>query len=250
MEKISSCKSDKDFFALLLSVNILIIMKIILIFIIWVLTLTACQSNESAENTISQKDTKIILALGDSLTAGYGLQESESYPSQLEKRLQENGYEYQVQNAWVSGDTSAGLLSRMDWILDTNESTSSWSTNEFGLAILCIGANDAFQWKNTSEIEKNIRAIIEKLQAKNIPILLWGMKAPLNLGGTYGKEYEAIFPRLAKEYNLVLMGFFLDGVALKANLNQDDRIHPTKEWYTIIVDNIMEILEDERLITQ
>ncbi len=225
-------------------------MKLILIFILSLFVLSACQSDSSIKEEVLKNDTKIILALGDSLTAGYGLQIWDSYPSQLEKKLQDAWYTYQVQNAWISGDTSAGLLSRMDWILDMSGATASWSTSEFSLAILCIGANDAFQGKDTTEIEKNIRAIIEKLKSKNIPILLAGMKAPLNLGGEYGRKYEAIFPLLAKEYDLEYMDFFLEGVALKADLNQDDRIHPTKQWYTIIVDNVMEILENERLITQ
>ena len=118
------------------------------------------------------------------------------------------------------------------------------------LAILCIGANDAFQGKDVAEIEKNIRAIIEKLKSKNIPILLAGMRAPLNLGGEYGKSYEAIFPKLAKEYGLVFMPFLLQDVAMKGILNQDDRIHPNKAGYKIIVDHLMEILENEKLITQ
>ena len=185
------------------------------------------------------ENSKIILSLGDSLTAGLWVSESANYPAQLEAKLTESGYDYTVQNAGVSWDTSAGLLSRMDWILDG--STPS-------LAILCIGANDAFQGKEVDDIEKNIRAIIEKVQAKNIPILFAGMKAPLNLWGEYGRKYEAIFPKLAKEYKLAYMDFFLEGVALKANLNQGDRIHPTASWYAIVVGNLMEILEDEKLI--
>ncbi|MBP9780221.1 arylesterase [Candidatus Gracilibacteria bacterium] len=214
-------------------------MKIILIIIISLFTITAC--NNSQINTVesSTKAEKVILALGDSLTAGYGLPINESYPSQLESKLKENGYIYRVQNAGVSRDTSAGLLARMDWILEGELPE---------LAILCIGANDAFQGKDTTEIENNIRTIIEKLRSKNIPILLAGMKTPMNLGGEYGRKYEAIFPSLAKEYNLSYMDFFLQGVALKAHLNQDDRIHPTKEGYTIIVENIYTHLKKNNLI--
>lgn len=217
-------------------------MKTVLIFFISIFLLTSCTS--SPPETIPTdvpKSEKTILALGDSLTAGYGLPQSDSYPAQLELRLQQEWYQYRLINAWVSWDTSAGLLSRMDWLLE-------WDTPT--LVILCIGANDAFQGKDTRDIEANIRAIIEKVQAKNIPILFAGMKAPLNLGGTYGREYEAIFPKLAKEYNLVYMDFFLEWVALNASLNQDDRIHPNKAWYTIVVDNLMEILEDKDLITK
>lgn len=182
---------------------------------------------------------KTILSLGDSLTAGYWLPVTDSYPSQLESKLREKWYDYRLVNAGISWDTTAWLLSRLDWALE-------WETPS--LVILCIGANDAFQGKDTAEIEKNLRQIIEKIQAKNIPILFAGMKAPLNLGGEYGKRYEAIFPKLAEEYNLVYMNFFLEGVALKAQYNQDDRIHPTKEGYAIVVENLMEILEGEEMV--
>ncbi len=203
--------------------------------------LASCSKNSTPvtpEISPDQK-TKTILALGDSLTAGYGLSTTDSYPSQLEIKLWEKGYTYKIVNAGISGDTTAGLLSRLDWVLD-------WDAPSF--VILCIGANDAFQGKDTDEIEKNLRQIIEKIRAKNIPILFAGMRAPLNLGGEYGKRYEAIFPQLAKEYNLVYMDFFLEGVALKAQYNQDDRIHPNKEGYTIVVENLLKVLEGEGML--
>jgi acyl-CoA thioesterase-1 len=131
------------------------------------------------------------------------------------------------------------VVARLDWILDGPTPA---------LAILCIGANDAFQGKNVADIDKNIRMIIERLQAKNIPILLAGMKAPFNLGVEYRKQYDALFEKLAKEYDLVYMEFFLDGVALKADLNQDDRIHPTSAGYAIVVENLVKILESEKMV--
>ena len=202
--------------------------------------LASCSSGSTpAVIDTTEKQEKTILALGDSLTAGYGLPESDAYPKQLETKLQTAGYNYTVINAGISGDTTAGLLSRLDWILDGETPN---------LAILCIGANDAFQWKDPAEIEKNIREIIVRLQAKDIPILLAGMRAPLNLGPEYAKKYEAIFPSLAKEYRLFYMDFFLEWVALQANLNQEDRIHPTKEWYAIVVENLMRILVDEGMV--
>ncbi len=214
-------------------------MKNLLFAILPLFLLMSCSSSEVPVSTDSTQSWKIIVALGDSLTAGYGLPVSVSYPSQLERRLTGKSYNYRIVNAWISGDTSAWLLSRLDWVLDGQPSS---------LIILCIGANDAFQWKDTSEIEQNIRNIIEKIQSKKIPILFAGMRAPLNLWGEYGKKYEAIFPKLAKEYDLVFMPFLLQGVSLKAELNQDDRIHPTASGYTIVVDNLLEILEDEKLI--
>ena len=209
-----------------------------LIFLISLFLLASCGSETTPIPQVP-KIEKTILALGDSLTAGYGLPESDAYPSQLEARLREKSYNYRFINAWISGDTTAGLLSRMDWLLE-------WAPP--ALAILCIGGNDAFQWKSPADIEKNLRQIIEKITDKNIPILFAGMRAPLNLGWEYGKQYEAIFPKLAKEYDLAYMDFFLAGVALKWSLNQDDRIHPNKAGYAIIVENLMEVLEDEELI--
>ena len=200
--------------------------------------LSACSTKE-AEITSTPPKSKVILALWDSLTAGYGLPADQSYPAQLQTKLATLGYNYAVQNAGISWDTSAQLLARTDWIIDGGT---------YDLAILCIGANDAFQWKNVADIEKNIRAVIEKLQVKKIPIFLAGMRAPLNLGTSYRAEYDTLFEKLADEYNLVFMPFFLEWVALRANLNQDDRIHPTSAWYAIIVENILEILEDEDLI--
>lgn len=215
-------------------------MKIIITIIATLSLLTSCTSEKDTQAPIvEQKNQATILALGDSLTAGYGLQIMDSYPSQLETKLKEKWYNYKLINAGISGDTTAWLLSRLDWALE-------WDTPS--LVILCIGANDAFQGKDTTEIENNLRQIIEKIQSKNIEILFAGMKAPLNLGGAYGKKYEAIFPKLAKEYNLVYMDFFLDGVALKANLNQDDRIHPNRAGYAIVVENLMTILEDEDIL--
>jgi len=214
-------------------------MKTILIIITSLFLFSACSSREDAVVLNPEKTQKTILALGDSLTAGYGLPITESYPSQLEAKLREKWYTYKLINAGISWDTTAGLLSRLDWALE-------WDTPS--LVILCIGANDAFQGKDTTEIEKNLRQIIEKIQAKKIPILLAGMKAPMNLGIEYSKKYESLFPKLAKEYNLVYMPFFLEWVALKANLNQDDRIHPNKAGYTIVVENLMEILEGEELL--
>jgi acyl-CoA thioesterase I len=209
-----------------------------LLFIFSFFLLASCSSEIASPTVTETVSHKTILALGDSLTAGYGLPMSDAYPSQLEARLREKWYNYRLINAGISWDTTAGLLSRLDWALE-------WDAPS--LVILCIGANDAFQWKDTTEIEKNLRQIIQKIQSKNIAILFAGMRAPLNLGGEYRKQYEALFPKLAKEYSLVYMPFFLEWVALKANLNQDDRIHPTKEWYAIVVKNLMEILEGEKL---
>ncbi len=203
--------------------------------------ISSCTIQEPIPVVSAPKNTPTILAIGDSLTIGYGLPESESYPSQLQNQLNVLGYNYIVQNAGISGDTTASLLSRIDWILE-------WENPS--LIILCIGANDAFQWKSVADIETNIRTIIEKIQNKKIPILFAGMVAPYNLWKDYRAEYDSLFPRLAKEYNLPSMPFLLEWVALKSNLNQGDRIHPNKAGYTIVVANLLKILEKENLITK
>ncbi len=219
------------------SLVLLMYKAVILFFSIFLLV--SCGSDTSQDDENNTGSGKVILALWDSLTAGYWLPQSESYPSQLERRLKVESYNYQIINAWISGDTSAWLLSRLDWVLE-------WDLPH--LVILCIGANDAFQGKPVDEIEKNIRTIIERIQSKNIPILFAGMKAPLNLWGEYGITYEKIFPKLAKEYDLAFIPFFLKWVALKAEYNQDDRIHPTASGYTIVVDTLYEALLDNKLI--
>ncbi len=225
-------------------------MKIITIILIFCsLLLTSCGTTQVVPKvTPLATNSWIILALGDSLTAGYGLPESENYPTQLSSVLQRDGYYYSVQNAGVSGDTTAGLLSRLDWILEGDTTSEKTSTGSFALAILCIGANDAFQGKSVADIEKNLRAIIEKIRAKNIPLLLAGMRAPFNLGIEYRDQYDTVFEKLAKEYKISYMPFFLAWVALDPKLNQEDLIHPTKEGYTIIVGNIEKILKAEKLI--
>ena len=141
-------------------------------------SLVSCGSSVPPSTSLPSNsgEVRTILALGDSLTAGYGLPIEESYPSQLEAVLQKEGYNYRVQNAGISGDTSAQLLARLDWILEGGT---------YDLAIVVIGANDAFQGIEPSVLEANLRSIITKLQDKKIPVFLGGMKSPRNLGITY-----------------------------------------------------------------
>ncbi len=215
-------------------------MKLFLVFFFSIFTLLSCtdSSNTTSSSTVSTS-SKTIIAIGDSLTIGLGLPIEDNYPSQLERSLRALGYNYTITNAGISGDTSAWLLSRIDWVLD--------GVNP-DFVILCIGANDAFQWKSVADIEKNIRSIIEKIRAKNIPIVFAGMKAPFNMGVEYRNQYDSMFPRLAKEYKLDFIPFLLEWVALNQKYNQDDRIHPNREWYTIVVKNIMEVLEESNFL--
>lgn len=142
-----------------------------------------------------------VLAMGDSLTAGYQLPPESSYPSQLEALLRKEGYPYSVSNAGVSGDTSAGLLSRTDWLLQDPLPN---------LAIVCIGANDGLQGLSVAQMEENLRAILSKLREKNVPTVLVGMALPRNLGPAYVSEFEAVYPRLAREFDVPLLPFLLE----------------------------------------
>ena len=174
-------------------------------------------------------DTVRILALGDSLSAGYGLMRADSFPSQLERALIKKGIAAKVTNAGVSGDTSAGGLSRLDWSLSEG----------FDGVIIELGANDGLRGLEPSETLKNLDAILGKLQQKELAVLLTGMQAPPNLGAEYGKEFAAIFPHLGKKYDIVFYPFFLEGVAAIVDLNQEDTIHPNSKGVGVVVKNIL-----------
>jgi len=170
-----------------------------------------------------------ILALGDSLTAGYGLNKQDGFTEQLQTALRTQGQDVVVINAGVSGDTSAGGLARLDWAL----------ADKPNAAIVELGANDGLRGLEPQETRTNLKAILDKLVAKNIPTLLTGMLAPPNLGEQYGQEFSAIYPDLAKRDGVTLYPFFLDGVAANPALNQPDGIHPTKEGVAAIVDRVL-----------
>lgn len=175
----------------------------------------------------------LIVAFGDSLTAGYGLGPGEAFPNQLEDVLRENGYsEAVVKNAGVSGDTSAGGRSRLTWNL-------SALPRKPDLLILELGANDALRGILPERTRANVDAMLKTLADKQIPVLLAGMMAPPNLGEEYGDEFNSLYPDLAQAYGVPLYAFFLEGVAADASLNQDDGIHPTKEGIAIIAQNIL-----------
>ncbi len=174
-----------------------------------------------------------ILALGDSLTAGYGLSKAESFPNKLQAALTEAGHDARVVNGGVSGDTSKGGLSRVDWLF----------ADKPDLMILELGANDGLRGLPPSETKKNLAAIIEKAQAAGVRVLLTGMMAPPNLGREYSEEFNAVFPDLAEEYDTLFYPFFLDGVAADASLNQGDGMHPTGAGVDVIVTRILPIVE-------
>lgn len=194
------------------------------------------QSNEST-NSAKQQASLTILALGDSLTEGLGVDNDANYPAQLESRLREMGYkDVKVINSGLSGETSTGLVNRLDWVLQTKPD----------ITILTIGANDAIRGIDVATVEANIRTAIKRLQDGGSEIILGGMQIYDNLGADYVESFAAIYPRVAKDMNVTLIPFFLDGVGGDPKLNQADAIHPTKEGYTIIVnDNILPILQPE-----
>ncbi|MDV7340539.1 arylesterase [Terasakiella sp. A23] len=170
-----------------------------------------------------------ILALGDSLTAGYRLNQGDGFAEQLEKRLQEIKPGLRVINGGVSGDTSQSGLARLGWAL----------ADQPDMVIVELGANDALRGLDPELTRKNIEQIILQLKEKNIKILLAGMLAPPNLGDAYGQKFNVIYPDLAKQHGVALYPFFLEGVAGHPDLNLDDGIHPTKEGIAIITDQIL-----------
>ena len=194
------------------------------------------QSNEST-NSAEQQAPLTILALGDSLTEGLGVDNDANYPAQLEARLQELGYkDVKVINSGLSGETSTGLVNRLDWVLQTKPD----------ITILTIGANDAIRGIDVATVEANIRTAVKRLQDGGSEVILGGMQIYDNLGADYVESFAAIYPRVAKDMNVTLIPFFLEGVGGDPKLNQADAIHPTKEGYTIIVnDNILPILQPE-----
>ena len=171
----------------------------------------------------------VILALGDSLTAGYGLSQADSFPVQLSRALAEAGTPARVINAGVSGDTSAGGLSRLDWLM----------VDEPDLVLVELGANDGLRALNPEDTRRNLAAIIEGAKKYNARVLLTGMRALPNLGREYENAFNAIFPALARDHDVAFYPFFLDGVAADLDLNQPDGIHPNAEGVSIIVQRIL-----------
>lgn len=171
--------------------------------------------------------------LGDSLTAGYGLAPDEAYPALLQRRLDEAGYAYEVVNAGVSGDTTAGGLSRLEWSLE----------GDVRILVLALGANDGLRGLGVAEMRRNLETIIQRAEARHIRVLLTGMETPTNMGPQYQRSYHAVFPELAAGYRLAFVPFLLQGVAARADLNQADGIHPTSAGARVIADNVWAVLQ-------
>jgi acyl-CoA thioesterase-1 len=170
-----------------------------------------------------------IVAFGDSLTAGFGLEENESYPYLLQQKLNADGFNYEVVNAGVSGDTSRGGLERIDWTLE-NDGVQ--------VLILELGANDLLRGLSPRAMRENLDKIIQKAKAKNVKVLLCGMLAPPSLDANYQREFTNTFPDLAEKYKIAYLPFLLDKIALQKDLNQADGIHPNAKGTQMMTENV------------
>ena len=174
-----------------------------------------------------------IVFLGDSLTAGYGLPKDASVPSRIGQRLHEHGYDFEVVNAGVSGDTSAGGLSRLEWSLE----------GDVRILVIELGGNDGLRGLPVSGLKKNLEAIITEARGRGIEVVLTGMEAPPNFGAAYTSEFRAVYRQLAREHDVTFVPFYLEGVAGIAALNLPDGIHPNEEGSRIIEQTIWKALE-------
>jgi acyl-CoA thioesterase I len=187
---------------------------------------SAAQSE--AAPSLEPRTKGTIVAVGDSLTAGLGVNEEEAYPAQLEKKLRAAGYDWKVVNAGISGETSSGTLSRINWVMKLRPD----------IVILETGANDGLRGIDPAVTRKNIDETIRILKQQNVTVVLAGMQMVRNLGPEFTKGFADIYPSLARKHGLILVPFFLQGVAGDPSLNRPDGIHPTAEGYRIIMERI------------
>jgi acyl-CoA thioesterase-1 len=182
----------------------------------------------------ASSDPKVILFFGDSLTAGYGLSPEEAFPALIEKKCIENGTPCKTINAGLSGETSAGGLSRIDWIL----------RQPIDVFVLELGANDGLRGLPLEQTKKNLQSIIDKVKAKfpKAKVVVAGMLVPPNMGPDYTASFRKIFPELAKKNNATLIPFLLEDVAGLEKLNLEDGIHPNQQGHRIVADNVYRIL--------
>ena len=178
--------------------------------------------------TIAYAKSLKVIVLGDSLVAGYGLLKNDGFINQLQNKINSNNIKLNLVNGGVSGETSSGLMNRLEWVLE----------EKFDGVIVSIGANDALRGINPKLTFQNINNILNYLKKNQIPTMLIGMKAPNNLGKRYVNEFNRIYPNLAKIYKVSFYPFFLKDVVLVPSLNQNDMIHPNKKGVKKIVENI------------
>ena len=181
-----------------------------------------------------EEPTGTIVALGDSLTAGLGVDEEEAYPAQLARKLAAAGHRYTVINSGVSGETTSGTVSRLDWVL----------TLAPDIVILEIGANDGLRGIDPAIPARNLRTIVQRLKEEDIVVVFCGMKMVWNLGPLYTAQFNGIYPEIAEEEELIFMEFFLQDVAMVRELNIEDGLHPNGEGYGRVVENLYPYVEE------
>lgn len=201
-------------------------------------TAEQADTNAATQDTAVQKGaTKTILFFGNSLTAGYGLEPAQAFPALIQKKIDSLNLPYTTVNAGVSGETSSGGNSRIDWILK----------QPVDVFVLELGANDGLRGIPVAETKKNLQAIIDKVKAKypQAKIIIAGMQVPPNMGPEYSADFRNLFPTLAKENNAALIPFLLEGVGGEARLNLEDGIHPTAEGHVILAETIWRVLQPQ-----
>ena len=209
-----------------------------------IILFSACTNNEESQDnnqnnnpteTVPVAKKKTIVFFGNSLTAGYGLSPSEAFPALIQKRIDSLNLPYQVINAGVSGETSSGGKTRIDWIL----------REPIDIFVLELGANDGLRGTLLSETKKNLQDIIDKVKAKypDTKLVFAGMEIPPNMGEAYTTEFRNIYTELAKKNSMTLIPFLLEGVGGEPELNQADGIHPTAEGHVIVAENVWKQLE-------
>jgi len=179
--------------------------------------------------------TKTIVFLGDSLTAGFGLSPSEAFPALIAEKIRAAGLSFQVENAGLSGDTSAGALRRTDWMLQ----------RPIDVLVIALGGNDGLRGLPVKSLKANLQGIIDKAKAKNpaVRVVIAGMQIPPNLGADYAANFAKVYAELARENNALLIPFLLEGVGGRRDLNQPDLIHPTAAGQRVIADLVWRTLE-------
>jgi len=196
----------------------------------------ATSSFATAKPAATPDRRPVIVAFGDSLTAGYGLPEDQCFTELLQRKIDEKGYSYRISNAGMSGDTSAGGVSRIDWALAPEGGPVKY-------LILELGGNDGLRGQSVAEMKKNLAEIIERAQARGVTVILAGMEAPPNLGEEYTGEFRQAYRDLAKKYKITLIPFILDGVASRREMNQPDGIHPNAAGEKVMTENVWREIE-------
>lgn len=183
------------------------------------------------------KKRNVVLFLGDSLTAGYRLAASEAYPALINQHWKDNGFPWRARNAGVSGDTSAGVIRRLNWVL----------SDDVYAVFLCIGANDGLRGQSTQKLAENLETIVKRIQSKNIKVVLAGITLPRNYGKSYLKSFDESYIKLSKTYKLPLMPLLIKDVAGIKTLNLSDGIHPNTKGHQIIANNVLAFFKKEGL---